>query len=51
MIGIGHNIGLKSAKKFYFGVFVVQSGEYLKSDKAHLPISVQDGCTCWNGSI
>ena len=43
MVGIGHNIGLKSANKFYFGVFVVPVGEYLKSDKAHpYLISEQD---------
>ena len=35
MIGIGHNIGLRPAPSYFFGVLVVPVGEYLDSDRAN----------------
>jgi len=50
MIGIGHNLGLRPAPDYFFGVFVAPVGMYLKGDAAGKFLIVDDDRAAPNGT-
>jgi len=50
MIGVGHNVGLKPANEYYFGVLVTPVGEYLESDAAYPYVITEQDRVAPNGS-
>ncbi len=50
MIGIGHNLGLRPAPAYFFGVFVAPVGMYLKGDSAGKFLIVDDDRAAPNGT-